>query len=124
MSAIQDDLHNGIGRQKIKASIGIYPLNDIEFPLKYTSISNDFSFTSTNGSSATTVSELLNNRALGTKYLKLQKNSGGNYSALLDKNNQLISIPPLANCVSRTIEPGVSNLFIEVTSVIANLPKT
>ena len=116
-SAIQDDLHNGIGRQKIKASIGIYPLNDIEFPLKYTSISNDFSFTSTNESSATTVSELLNNRALGTKYLKLQKNSGGNYSALLDKNNQLISIPPLANCVSRTIEPGVSNLFIEVTSV-------
>ena len=117
LSGLQDDLHDGIGRKKIKASIGIYPLSDIKFPLKYTSVSSDFSFTFMNGSSATTVAELLNNRPPGTKYHKLQKKSGGNYSALLDKSNQLISIPPLVNCVSRTNEPGVSNLFIEATSV-------
>jgi len=117
LSSTQDDLHDGIGRQKIKASIGIYPLHDIKFPLKYTSISHDFSFTFSNHSASTTVSEFLDSHGFGTKYCQLQQDSGANYSALLDKENQLISMPPFANFDTKELEPGLTDLFIHVTSI-------
>lgn len=86
--AVQDDLHDGIGRQRIKASIGFHDLDSIKFPLKYTSVSNDYSFTYVHESSPITVEEFMNTYGVGYKYHQLQKNSG-NYTVLLDKNNRV-----------------------------------
>ena len=113
--AVQDDLHDGIGRQRIKASIGFHDLDSIKFPLKYTSVSNDYSFTYVHESSPITVEEFMNTYGVGYKYHQLQKNSG-NYTVLLDKNNRVLSFPPVTNCESAKVEPGTNNLFVEVTS--------
>ncbi len=115
LSSIQDDLHEGIGRHKIKASIGIYPLNDIKFPLRYTSLSNDFTFTFVKKSSATRVADLMKDDMV-SKNRQLQRDFANGYSALLDNENKLISIPPLASYGAETLESGERNLFIQVTS--------
>lgn len=116
LSSIQDDLHEGIARHKIKASIGIYPLNDIKFPLRYTSLSNDFTFTFVKKSSATRVADLMKDDMV-SKNRQLQRNFCNRYSALLDNENKLISIPPLASYGAATLESGKTDLFIQVTSV-------
>src|SRR5215467_399523 len=60
LSSIQDDLHEGIGRHKFKSSIGIYPISDINFPLKYTSISAGLAVTFVRKSLPTTIADLIN----------------------------------------------------------------
>ncbi|HEY7570359.1 MAG TPA: phenylalanine--tRNA ligase subunit beta [Nitrososphaeraceae archaeon] len=116
LSSIQDDLHEGIGRRKIKSSIGIYPLNDIKFPLRYTSISNNLTFTFVKKSLPTIVSDLINHD-IAIKYRQSHRNYDNKYSALLDNENKLISVPPLVSYGTETLESGERELFIEVTSV-------
>jgi phenylalanyl-tRNA synthetase beta chain len=41
---MQEDLHNGLGRKRKKSSIGLHNLDPIVFPLKYTTVSKNFSF--------------------------------------------------------------------------------
>jgi phenylalanyl-tRNA synthetase beta chain len=117
LSSIQDDLHEGIGRHKIKSSIGIYPLNDIKFPLKYTSISASLAVTFLRKSLPVTVADLINQDIA----LKLHRNFENKYSALLDNENKLISVPPLVSYGAETLESGERDLFIEVTSVDCKL---
>lgn len=114
---IREDLHDGIGRRKLKASVGIHNLDAIKFPLKYTSVPSDFTFTPSHETSTITVGEFLNSRSVGSRDHSMHKNSGLKYPALLDKNNGVISFPPATNDKSMTIDPSMSNLFIEVTSI-------
>ena len=41
---MQEDLHVGLGRKRKKSSIGIHDLDNISFPLKYTTTSRDHRF--------------------------------------------------------------------------------
>ncbi|MGC2430106.1 MAG: phenylalanine--tRNA ligase subunit beta, partial [Nitrososphaeraceae archaeon] len=41
---MQEDLHNGLGRRRAKASIGFHDLSKLEFPLRYDTVSSNASF--------------------------------------------------------------------------------
>ncbi len=120
LSSIQDDLHEGIGRHKFKSSIGIYPISDINFPLKYTSISAGLAVTFVRKSLPTTIADLIN-QDLAHKYRQSHPNFDNKFSALLDNENKLISVPPLISYGAETLESGERDLFIEVTSVDCKL---
>lgn len=113
--SMQEDLHNGIGRKRSKASIGLHNLDAIEFPLDYTTRPGNLSFTPIDYSSSLTLSEVLEKTESGKKFRELLL--GSIYPVLMDSRGNLLSFPPVINAESTRIKGGVKNLFTEVTGV-------
>jgi phenylalanyl-tRNA synthetase beta chain len=113
--SMQEDLHNGIGRRRSKASIGFHNLDKIEFPLDYTTTSDNLSFIPLDNSCSLTLAEILDKSESGKKFGKLLK--GSQYPILKDSKGNLISFPPIINSEVTRIKNGVDNLFVEVTGV-------
>lgn len=113
--SMQEDLHNGIGRRRSKASIGFHNLDNIEFPLDYTTTSDNLSFVPLDSSSSLTLAEILDNSVSGKKFGKLLK--GSQYPILRDSKGNVISFPPIINSEVTRIKDGVDNLLVEVTGV-------
>ena len=113
--SMQEDLHNGIGRKRSKASIGLHNLDTIEFPLDYTTRPGNMSFTPLDYSSSLTLSEVLEKTESGKKFRELLL--GSIYPVLMDSRGNLISFPPVINAEYTRIKGGVKNLLVEVTGV-------
>ena len=113
--SMQEDLNNGIGRKRSKASIGLHNLDSIEFPLDYATTSDNLSFVPLDTSSSLTLAEILDNSVSGKKFGKLLK--GSQYPILRDSKGNVISFPPIINSEITRIKDGVDNLFVEVTGV-------
>jgi phenylalanyl-tRNA synthetase beta chain len=113
--SMQEDLHNGIGRRRSKASIGFHNLDNIEFPLDYTTTSDNLSFVPLDNSSSLTIAEILDKSGSGKKFGNLLK--GSQYPILKDSKGNVISFPPIINSEVTRIKNGVDNLFVEVTGV-------
>ena len=113
--SMQEDLHNGIGRKRSKASIGLHNLDTIEFPLDYTTRPGNMSFTPLDHSSSLTLSEVLEKTESGKKFRELLL--GSMYPVLMDSRGNLLSFPPVINAEYTRIKGGVKNLLVEVTGV-------
>ena len=113
--SMQEDLHNGIGRKRSKASIGLHNLDTIEFPLDYTTRPGNLSFTPLDYSSSLTLSEVLEKTESGKKFRELLL--GSIYPVLMDSRRNLLSFPPVINAEYTRIKGGVKNLLVEVTGV-------
>jgi phenylalanyl-tRNA synthetase beta chain len=118
--SIQEDLHNGIGRRRKKASIGIHDLDSIKFPITYKAVSDDFSFVPLGLLSSSTIKQILNEFDIGIQYRHILENSN-RYPIIVDADNNVLSFPPIINGNVTKVTPETNNLFIEVT---ANNPKT
>lgn len=112
--SMQEDLHNGLGRKRSKASIGFHNLENVDFPLEYTTAQN-LSFIPLDHSSPLTFTEILSITEQGKKFGKLLKES--RYPVLRDYKGNVISFPPIINSEATKITDGVSNLFVEVTGI-------
>ena len=113
--SMQEDLHNGIGRGRSKASIGFHNLDNIEFPLDYTTTLDNLSFVPLDSSSSLTLAEIVDKIESGKKFGKLLK--GSHYPILRDSKGNVISFPPIINSEVTRIKDGVDNLFVEVTGI-------
>ena len=112
--SMQEDLHNGLGRKRSKASIGFHNLDHVHFPLEYTT-ADDLSFIPLDHSSPLTLTEILSNTEQGKKFGKLLKEP--RYPVLRDSKGNVISFPPIINSEATKIKDGISNLFVEVTGI-------
>jgi phenylalanyl-tRNA synthetase beta chain len=112
--SMQEDLHNGLGRKRSKASIGFHNLDNMDFPLEYTTAEN-LSFIPLDYSSELTLTEILSNTEPGKKFGKLLAES--RYPILRDSKGNVISFPPIINSEGTRIRDGVNNLFVEVTGI-------
>src|SRR5690349_23844009 len=65
---MQEDLHNGIGRRRVKASIGIHNLDAIKFPIVYKTVNEDFSFVPLDLMSSQTIKLILKTSIPGKEY--------------------------------------------------------
>jgi phenylalanyl-tRNA synthetase beta chain len=118
--SIQEDLHNGLGRRRKKASIGIHDLDTIKFPITYKTVSDDFSFVPLGGISSNTIKQILNESDSGRKYGHILEKSN-RYPIIVDEDNNVLSFPPIINGNVTKVTPETNNLFIEIT---ANNQKT
>jgi phenylalanyl-tRNA synthetase beta chain len=112
--SMQEDLHNGIARGRKKAAIGIHDLNQIEFPLIYNTKSQQESFIPLDQTQPFRLKEILSDLEVGKKYSSLLKNFNL-YPTIADRNNQILSFPPIINSSKTKINDNTSNLVIEIT---------
>lgn len=116
LMAMQEDLHFGIGRRRVKSSIGIHDLDKIKFPLVYTTASHTHKFTPLNSTSEQTISQILQNTDVGKNYGHIVVNSP-RIPIILDSMGETVSFPPIINAALTTVTTNTKNLFVEVTGI-------
>jgi phenylalanyl-tRNA synthetase beta chain len=113
--AMQEDLQNVIGRRRLRASIGIHDLDAIKFPVTYTTVQEDFSFSPLGDSDNHTIRHILREFDVGKQYgYILQKSTA--YPIIQDAEKSVLSFPPIVNSNLTRIDTATKNLFVEVTA--------
>ena len=111
--AMQEDLHNGIGRRRSKVAIGIHNAAVISDSIRYYGVADkNFSFVPLGSSKKQTIREILSTTDQGMAYGKLLSSV---FPMLEDSNGNVLSMPPIINGDLTRLEPGVSKLFVDIT---------
>ena len=111
---VQEKLHTTHGRNREKASIGVYDLNKINFPLTYTTKPKDFEFTALETSKEQSLSWILEKHQKGMEFKHLLEKFD-EYPIWLDSKGQVLSMPPVINSEETRVTDKTKNLFIDVT---------
>jgi phenylalanyl-tRNA synthetase beta chain len=112
---IQEDLHWGIGRNRKKASIGVHNMDVIEPPFTFTAVEPDEArFVPLDRTDEMSLREILEKHDKGVAFRHLV-DWAPRYPLLIDKNGQVLSMPPIINGELTRITSKTTNLFLDVT---------
>lgn len=113
---MQENLHWGVGRDRKLASIGVYDLDTLTGPIRYTSIDPVATTFEPLGMPGTAMNgqQILEDHPKGPPYAALLDGCA-RYPALIDANEQILSMPPVINSEYTKVKVGTSKLFIDVT---------
>src|SRR4029079_15404874 len=109
--AMQEDLHNGVGRRRKKASVGIHNLDAIQFPITYRAVGGDYTFVPLGESSSKTVEQVLKESETGKQYGHIISEFD-KYPAITDSAGTTISLPPIINGDATRVDTKCRNLFV------------
>jgi len=113
---MQEDLHMGIGRKRKKSSIGIHDLDQVSFPITYTTTTRNTKFIPLKSSKENSISQILQNTDVGKDYGSILGNSS-QVPIIIDSNEDTVSFPPIINAARTTVSTKTKNLFVEVTGI-------
>ncbi len=116
---MQEDLHNGLGRRRKKASIGIHDLEKIKFPLYYKTVTQEHSFVPLESDVSLTVKEILEKTETGKKYKHILEGHS-KVPIIVDSDGKTISLPPIVNAKLTEMNAKTRNLLVEVTATDKN----
>jgi phenylalanyl-tRNA synthetase beta chain len=113
--SMQEDLHNGVGRKRRKASIGIHNFDVIKFPVEYKTVSEDFTFRALDESLELPVKAMLKDLDIGKQYGHILSRFE-RYPIIVDSVGTVLSLPPIINSHATKVTEMCHNLFVEVTA--------
>lgn len=115
----QESLHWGIGRDRKLASIGVYDLDAIVPPIRYTLLDPDGARFAPLGMGSTPMAgrEILQSHPKGRAYAHLLAGHTA-YPLLVDARGQVLSMPPIINSEQSRVKIGSRRLFVDVTGVV------
>jgi phenylalanyl-tRNA synthetase beta chain len=114
LASMQDDLQNGIGRARRKASIGIHNMDTIRFPVRYCTVNEDFSFIPFKQESSQEIKSILKTSSIGEDYGHILEGVK-RYPIVVDSKDNVLAFPPIVNGNISKISTDTTNLFIEIT---------
>src|SRR5712692_10166078 len=113
--SMQEDLHNGLGRRRRVAAIGLHDLDVVVPPVHYEAAPPTFSFTPLGGKTPMPLTEILKRTETGRRYSSILPDSQL-YPILRDSRSMVLSFPPIINGNETKVSAATKNLFIDVTS--------
>ncbi len=113
---IQEHLHWAVGRDRKKVAIGVHDLDKITPPYRYLAVKpEEISFIPLHGDGDhMNLAEILKYHEKGIEYAHILEGKDL-YPVLLDKNDQVISFPPIINGILTTVTDSTKNLFLDLT---------
>lgn len=113
---IQEKIHASFGRQRKKAAIGIYPIEQISFPITYSLEHKDkLKFRPLMAESEMSGSSILEEHELGKKYAHLLEGSN-EIPVFRDSEGKVLSLPPIINSYNTgRVDVCHRDLFVECT---------
>ncbi|MBO4356718.1 MAG: phenylalanine--tRNA ligase subunit beta [Candidatus Methanomethylophilaceae archaeon] len=112
---MQEKLHTTIGRKRKKLAIGIHDLDKVHAPFTYRLAEpHSIRFIPLAKTEEMDMEEILTKHEKGRDYAHLLKGYK-DYPIILDKDNQVLSFPPIINGSLTTVTTNTHNLFIDVT---------
>ncbi|MGB9675062.1 MAG: phenylalanine--tRNA ligase subunit beta [Candidatus Nanoarchaeia archaeon] len=112
----QTKIDSTLGRERTKASVGLYNLKLIKFPLKYTTTKpHENAFVPLGYTQELPPHEILKNHPKGQQYGHILKGLP-EYPILLDASNKVLSLPPIINSADLgKITEQTQDILVEVT---------
>ena len=116
LMTIQEHLHWAVGRDRKKVAIGVHDLDQVKPPYQYTAVKPDsVSFTPLHGDGyPMNLEEILLLHEKGIEYAHILEGKSV-YPVIFDKNNQVLSFPPIINGELTTVTEKTKNLFLDLT---------
>lgn len=112
---IQEKLHITHGRNRKKVAIGIHNLDVIKFPVIYKAVKpTEYKFVPLNFDKPMDLNEILKTHPKGITYGKIISKFA-QFPLIVDKDNNVISMPPIINADRTKVTAETKNLFVEVT---------
>ncbi|RUM34147.1 MAG: phenylalanine--tRNA ligase subunit beta [Archaeoglobus sp.] len=119
---VQEDLHWTIGRNRRKMAIGVHDLRVLEFPLRYTTVDESFSFIPLDFEEEMSVKEILEKHPKGKAYSFILEGYS-RYPIILDSNGEVVSLPPIINANRTRLTEKTTDIFIDVTGFDKNVDR-
>jgi phenylalanyl-tRNA synthetase beta chain len=120
LMAIQEDLHWGVGRDRKKASIGVHNLDAVKSPFMFKAVSPEsVRFVPLDKSEEMTLREILEKHEKGVAYRHLV-DWASKYPLLVDRDGQVLSMPPIINGELTRVDGNTRNLFLDITGTDYN----
>ncbi|MEE1135224.1 MAG: phenylalanine--tRNA ligase subunit beta [Methanobrevibacter sp.] len=111
----QENLHWVIGRDRKKVAIGIHNADVVNAPFKYIATPKDANaFVPLEKDNEMTPDEILTEHDKGKDYAHLIENFD-KYPLILDKDDQVLSMPPIINGELTKIKEDTHNIIVDVT---------
>ncbi|UCF49426.1 MAG: phenylalanine--tRNA ligase subunit beta [Thermoplasmatales archaeon] len=112
---LQEKLHGGIGRNRKKVAIGVHNYEPVIPPFTYKAVDPDsIEFVPLNKVESMTLTEILEKHEKGVDYAHILKGFD-KHPLIVDKNNNVLSYPPIINGSLTEVTPFTTDLFIDVT---------
>lgn len=112
---LQEKLDFVIGRKRKRVSIGLYDLDALTPPFKFTTISGSTSFHPLKAEGRMTVEQILKEHPTGSEYASLLSKCNGKYPALVDSKGEVLSLIPIINGISSAVTAKTKRVFIDHT---------
>jgi len=112
---VQEKLHASLCRNRRRGSIGVYDLDTIEPPVRYTTTLPDgIRFVPLEFDRELTPAQILREHPKGIEYGSVTQ-GWSRYPLLIDSRGVVLSIPPIINSESTRVTSKTKRLFIDVT---------
>jgi phenylalanyl-tRNA synthetase beta chain len=110
---MQEKLHETVGRDRRKFSIGVYDLSKVRSPITYKELPlNEIEFRPLGESSSMTGKEVLKATDKGKKYAHLV---GEKAPVIMDGSDRILSMAPIINADFCRVTPGTTDFLIDST---------
>jgi phenylalanyl-tRNA synthetase beta chain len=112
---LQENLHWAVGRDRKKASIGVYDLSTHGTKIRWTTEAPDYEFVPLGmPGEEMSLADILAGHPKGTKYAHLL-DPFDRYPILVDEAGQVLSMPPIINSEETKLTEGATRLLVYVT---------
>ncbi|MBN1110329.1 MAG: phenylalanine--tRNA ligase subunit beta, partial [Methanomassiliicoccales archaeon] len=117
---MQEKLHLTVGRKRAKVAIGVHDLDKVTPPFVYKAVLPDsITFVPLAKEEPMTLAQVLERHEKGRDYRHLLEGKPL-YPVILDRNEELLSFPPIINGRLTTVTQETTNLFIDITGTDQN----
>lgn len=112
---MQEKLHDTIGRKRKKVAIGIHDMDRVKPPFYYKSVRpEEISFVPLDSKQKMNLNEIGQKHPKGKDYIHTLEGYD-KWPIIVDKNNDVLSFPPIINGELTRLKEKTRNLFIDVT---------
>lgn len=112
---VQEKLHDTLGRKRKKVAIGVHDLARVTPPFTYKAVSPDsIRFVPLDVKKEMTLREILKKHPKGVEYANIIEKAK-KWPIIVDKNNNVLSFPPVINGELTRVTEKTKNIFIDVT---------
>ena len=112
---LQEKLHLSIGKERKKMAIGVHNLDAVVPPFTYKGVKpNEIKFVPLGKAQEMNLEEILVKHEKGIKYAHLLEGKKL-YPIIVDKNENVLSFPPIINGELTAVDLYTENIFIDVT---------
>jgi phenylalanyl-tRNA synthetase beta chain len=111
----QERVHQSIGKNRTKVSIGLHDMRKVVAPLRYVSMNSEkLRFTPYDSSAEMSALEILSQHPKGIEYSKLLPDTR-NVPVIMDSRDRVLSMPPVINGDASRVSEDTGHFFVDIT---------
>jgi phenylalanyl-tRNA synthetase beta chain len=112
---LQESIDFTIGRDRVKTAIGVHDVSKVKPPFFYREVGpRDISFVPLGSNKKMTIEMILKEHPKGIQYRHIFADKK-KYPIILDKNDDVVSFPPIINGELTKVTPNTKDIFLDIT---------